>query len=451
MKRRTIETIILAIACLVQAWQLLGAAEVEEWKRPGIHSIGIYNCYTGMPAEAIPFFKACGYNTYQRWDQGFARWPEHHAGYYAEVRQDILRMQNAGFRVYVILSINMRQRQAGEAETYTYPLFDPTDKSLMQDRLRYITAAVRDLKMADGFTIFAGDPGGHRESTPTHLVSAVKDIISIIAKEAPEAKVNINTWGIAAWDHDPSPFSVTFWEKEVQLTRDLLARPEIIGPSVSMEFPMHNYYRSLALKCYVDEGKQPELLPSQAEVDALRKRGVERIWGWPYFLTDECDDGYSPGTAGLAQSETRYLKRVIDTARQLGLDGMVADVFRENILSESVNLYAFARFCREPSVTCEQVIRDFAGFIAEPETANDLAATIRYVENRSTWQAGMPEKFRLANFDTATIQSVRQARDRLSKVVARRESPLPLMGSPATYVQKLRDRVELLISKDDPR
>jgi hypothetical protein len=81
-------------------------------------TIGIYNCYTGVPADAIPFFQACGYNTYQRWDLGWTIWPEKHAAYYGEMVEDMNRMRAAGFRVYILLNINMRQCPSGGREGY---------------------------------------------------------------------------------------------------------------------------------------------------------------------------------------------------------------------------------------------------------------------------------------------------------------------------------------------
>jgi len=152
------------------------------------------------------------------------------------------------------------------------------------------------------------------------------------------------------------------------LTRALLDEPGLVGAGVGIEFPLHSYYRSLALKCYRDRGQPPELFPTAADVARLAQAGVPRRWGWPYFLTDECDDGYQPGTAGTAQAETRYIHQLVQTSRQLGLNGLIANAFPENIPAEMLNLYAFARFCREPSAAPADVIRDFAALIAAPRT-----------------------------------------------------------------------------------
>ena len=416
-------------------------AEADRFQATAIPTIGIYNCYTGMPAEAIPFFRACGYNTYQRWDLGFGQWPTRLEEYYADMARDVRRMQDAGFKVFVVLTINMIQRREGEPEGYSESLFDPADNALMRDRLGRIARAVRKLNRADGFTIFTGDPGGHHQATPARLVDATKMLIGAIAREAPKAEINVNTWGIAAWDKFPSPFSVDFWKKEVQLTRDLIGRADIVGPNVSMEFPLHNYYRSLALKCYADAGEPPALFPTAGEIQQLKRRGVKRLWGWPYFLTDVCDDGYCSGKAGAAQPETRYIKQIIDAARRLGLNGMIANAMAPNIPAESLNLYAFARFCKDQAATPEQVILEFAGFISEPETVADLAQVLRFIENHSAWQAGLPEKHRLANFNVGGLKTAKDAGDMLAKVAVRKQSGLPMSILPAAYVQKLKERL----------
>jgi hypothetical protein len=205
----------------------------------------------------------------------------------------------------------------------------------------------------------------------------------------------------------------------------------------------------LARKCYVDAGKSPELFPTAEEVAALRQRGVKRLWGWPYFVTDECDDGFSPGTAGMTQSETRYIKQIVETGRRLELDGMIANAMASNIFAESLNLYAFGRFCKDPRATPEQVILEFAGFISEPETAADLARVIRLIENRSTWQAGMPEKYRLPNFDVAPLESAHDAYRLLNKVAARKQCSLPLLKPPAAYIEKLKERLRVLTKTEN--
>jgi hypothetical protein len=417
-------------------------------KASAIETIGIYTCYDGIPPEAIPFFKACGYNAYQRWDAGWTRRPSSHAKYYAEMAEDLRRMKNAEFKVYVLLSVNLRQRPESETEEYRDDGFDPADETLMRERLTYLTKTVQSLNMANGFAVFAADPGGHPNARPEQFLDAVRKIAALVAREAPQAEIYVNPWAIAAWDHFTSPFNIKFWEKETSLTRDLIASRDLLGPQIGIEFPLHNYYRTLALKCFADAGQKPELFPSAEEVDSLRQRGVKRLWGWPYFLVDQCDDGYDSAHTGLAQAETRYIKQTIDAGRSLGLSGMTANTMVPNSFAESLNLYAFARCCKDPTATPEKIIDDFAGFLSEPETAPALATVLRYIENHSTWQAGMPPAYRLPDFDVAPLTSPQDALALLAKVRLREKCLLPLVKPPAQYVLKLKARLEMLVQKE---
>jgi hypothetical protein len=439
--------LILAAAIGIGSSDFSSAVEPASAEKGAIESIGVYfttDVMSSATVETIPFFKACGYNTYQFWDMGWSIPPSKHERSYFAAAENVERMQREGFRVFVILTVNMHQCKEGEPEGYHDSIFDPGDRALMKERLEYLTATVRKLKAADGFTIFAGDPGGHPQATPAQFSAAVKEIIAMISRESPRAEIHVNPWSIASWDHFISPFLFEFWEKETRLSRDLVGQPELFGPGVQIEFPLHAYYRSLTIKCYADAGKPLELFPKAEDIAALKGRGVKRMWGWPYFLTDECDDGYRPGTAGLAQSEIRYIKQIIDTGRKLGLDGMIANVFQSNISSERLNLYAFARFCKDSRATPDLAIREFAGFCSEPETADDLAAVLKFIENNSTWQAGMQPERRLPNFDTGEMKSPQDALNALAKVVARKQSDLPMPRPTADYLLKLKERLEML-------
>ena len=442
----TVWTVVVLLS--LNGLRLAAADPAVAPKASAIETIGIYTCYDGIPPEAIPFFKACGYNAYQRWDAGWMRRPSSHARYYAEMAAELRRMKKAEFKVYVLLSVNLRQRPEGEGEEYRDDGFDPADQKLMRERLSYLTKTVQSLKMADGFAIFAGDPGGHPNARSEQFLETAKNIAAIIAREAPRAEINVNPWAIAAWDHFASPFRVDFWDKETSLTRDLISRPDLLGPQIGIEFPLHDYYRSLALKCYADAGKKPELFPSAEEVDSLRRRGVKRLWGWPYFLVDQCDDGYDSASGGLAQAETRYIKQTVDAARSLGLNGMTANTMASNSFAESLNLYAFARCCKDPVATPQQIIDDFAGFLSEPETAPALATVLRYIENHSTWHAGMPPGDRLPDFDVGPLASPQDALALLAKVRLRKKSVLPMSKPPAQYVLKLKQRLEMLVPKE---
>lgn len=199
----------------------------------------------------------------------------------------------------------------------------------------------------------------------------------------------------------------------------------------------------------------PTASPSSPATPAdtrTRSRGAQRLWGWPYFVTDECDDGYKGGLPGVTQAETRYIRQVIAAGRELELDGMIANAMAENVFAECLNLYAFARFCRDSTVTPEQVILDFANALAEPASAPQLAEALRYIENQSSWQAGQPAPHRLPNFDTGAGRTPQDALAALARVTLHQTSALPLPRSAAEYLGNLRTRLHALAGcRDEPK
>ncbi len=435
----------LAAISLGAAGFAASPARAQEPPASSIESICIYSDLITKP-EMIPFFKAAGYNTYQCWDMAWLRPPEEHEAYYKEMAEGIRRVQDAGFKVYVLVSTNMNQRRTADQPGYEMQ-FDPYDDALMEERYEYIATGVRKLRGADGFTICAGDPGGHENSDMKKFIEVTRRMLEIFEREAPEAERSVNLWAVFYWDHFPSPFELPGWERDVEMQREYIAIPDILGPDVNVEFPLHNYYRSLALKLYREAGKEPELVPTAQDIRMLKDRGVKRLWAWPYFLTDECDDGYDTTTSGLTQGETRYIKRIVDIGRGLGLNGMVANSFGTNIFAEQLNLYAFARFCREPELTPEQVIRDYAAIVSQPETVDDLVEIFKFIENHSTWQAGLPEQDRLENFAVDGIETPEDALERLAKVKPRDAWPHPFVQSPAAYLKKIEERLNILVDE----
>ena len=49
------------------------------------------------------------------------RRPSNHAKYYADMAEELRQMQKAGFKVWVLLSVNLRQRGEGESEEIATP------------------------------------------------------------------------------------------------------------------------------------------------------------------------------------------------------------------------------------------------------------------------------------------------------------------------------------------
>lgn len=406
-------------------------------------TIGIY-ADLSEPPGMMDYVKACGYNTYELLDAGWSRRPDLHEEYYARLEKGIAEGRARGMKVYVILLTNMQQWH-GPEPFKDVVMFQPDDAALMKERLEYLTKTVQRLKMADGFTFFAGDPGGdiERRTTVDDFLTFANNVRAIVRREAPDAAFLVNSWAIAAWDQFPSPFTAEFWDKEVRLTKAIVNHPGLIGPDTGIEFPMHNYYRSLAIDCYVKENRAPELYPVADDVASLKAKGVKRMWGYPYFLVDECDDGYSGHTWAHAQAETRYLHRVVNAARDMGLNGIVGNVSQKGSPAEVLNVYAFARFAQDPDATPESVLREFAGTLVEEQSVDALTEVLAFIENHSSWEGGIPTAHRLPPLPTP-LKEVAAARAQLSTVSPRPTATLPMPEAPAEYLKRLDERLVYL-------
>lgn len=338
---------------------------------PALPTIGLY-AFDPAADVHYAFWKACGYNFLQFIDKGLWIPEAERAAYYDGLEQGIADAQRHGFKVGILLQSNVLSHPHDWWET-----FDPRDSIVMNERLKAIEDVVRRCKAADVMEFYAGDPGGAPDSLGAEGIVLWKGMANqvkrIAGRHAPAAEFNVNVWAVAHWDYiQISPWATFFWDKEVQYGREIAEDSALIDASTGIEFPLHNYYRSLAFKAYGEAGMEPELFPERADVEAMKQRGVPRIWGWAHFLIDEVDDGYT-GYAGTkthpTQAETRYLHRIVSDARKIGLNGMISNCGGPNSLVEAMNVYAFARFCQQPDLTPEHVIDEYAGLLADGHTS----------------------------------------------------------------------------------
>ncbi|PYP13267.1 MAG: hypothetical protein DMD56_01170 [Gemmatimonadetes bacterium] len=327
-------------------------------------------------------------------------------------------------------------------------VFSPRDKTKLTERFAHLRHAVSQLRGADVFVFLPGDPGGDPEgnSTLEDCVSFCRQVQEIVKQEASAATFIVNLWSIAQWEGFPSPSSLRFWEQEVNLSRAAVAAAGLLGPTRGVSFPLHNYYRSLALSRYSRAGLKPELYPAAQDIETLRKRGVGPLLGWPYFLVDEADDGFvkpnNHESGGQSSCETRYIRALVDCGLRLGLDGLVANaIFRE---AESLNIYAFGQMCRSAELTPERLIDQYAGFVADEKTTGVLGRVLRYIENHSNWQSSLPVEYRLRDFDLPHALSARVALDLLARVRPRVQPAIPLLEPPAIYLGRLKKRLEAI-------
>src|ERR1051325_5014040 len=362
----------------------------------GFETVGLYASLPTDPPPKDPrvydFFKACGYNYLEFCEAGFRSRPDLLPEYYKDMSSAITLAHDKGFRV--------------------------------------------------GIVLVAGIPEGH--STLEDCLSFCRRVQEIVEQQAPAATFILNLWAIAQWEGFPSPSSLRFWEQEVKLSRAAVAAPGLLGPRRGVSFPLHNYYRSLALSRYSRAGGKPELYPAAQDIASVRKRGVGPLLGWPYFLVDEADDGFvkpnNQESGGQSSCETRYIRALVDCGLRLGMDGLVANaIFRE---AESLNIYAFGQMCRSAELTPERLIDQYAGFVADQKTRGVLGRVLRYIENHSNWENSLPVEYRLRAFDLPQALSARGALDLLAQVKPRVQPAIPLLEPPAIYLGRLKKRLE---------
>ncbi len=420
----------------------------------GFQTVGLYASLPTDPPPKDPrvydFFKACGYNYLEFCEAGFRSRPDLLSEYYKDMSSAIAMAHGKGFRVGIVLLAGMEQWTGPDSTLgANFPgVFTPRNKTKLTERFAHLRHAVSQLRGADVFVLLPGDPGGDPEgnSTLEDCVSFCRQVQEIVKQQAPAATFVLNLWAIAQWEGFPSPSSLRFWEQEVKLSRAAVAAPGLLGPGSGVSFPLHNYYRSLALSRYSRAGLKPELYPAAQDIQALRKRAVSPLLGWPYFLVDEADDGFvkpnNHESGGQSSCETRYIRALVDCGRRLGLDGLVANaIFRE---AESLNIYAFGQMCRSAELTPERLIDQYAGFVAAEKTRGVLARVLRYIENHSNWQNSLPASSRLKDFDLPHALSAPVALDLLAQVRPRVQPAIPLLEPPATYLGRLKKRLEAI-------
>ena len=400
-------------------------------------------------AHYYDFYKACGYNYLEFCEVGFSRRPDLLPAYYAETSEAIDAAHQKGFKVWILILAGMKQWK-GPAERGNAGTFSALNKELLQERLSYIKQAVQGLRHADGFVFFAGDPGGDPEgrSTVHDCISFARQVHQIVRENAPQAGLTVNLWAVAEWAGFPSPFSLDFWQKQVQLSKAVAEEKGFLGADCGIVFSLDNYYRSLTLACYADANLQPELYPSASDIQKLRDRGVKPIYGWPYFLVDEVDDGFitpnNVATRGQSQAESRYIRAIVHQGRALGLDGLIANA--SFVSAEALNIYAFGRMCCAPNLSPEALLDKYAGILADDNTKRSLAQILRFIENHSNWDNSLPTPYRLKPFDCGEVKSAAVALERLGKVVPREKPPIPLPESAALYLKRLQKRLEAIAS-----
>lgn len=137
---------------------------------------------------------------------------------------------------------------------------------------------------------------------------------------------------------------------------------------------------------------------------------------------------------------------IVNNMRDIGLNGVIANGSPGSCKAEALNIYAFGKFCLDVSATPESVIDDYSRFVADGNTSPKLAQVLRFIENHSTWQSGLPEIARLPNFADVP-GSVDEAIADLETVMPNPDYPSWLPEPPSEYLERLRKRLEAIKGK----
>jgi hypothetical protein len=455
-RRRFVQTVLAtSVGSLAfQDYPTLAAAQevkIPQKSAGGFETIGLYCSLPTDPPPKDPrmydFLRACGYNYLEFCEAGFRSRPDLLPDYYNEMSRAIKLAHEKGFRVGIVLLAGMEQWN-GPDKTGYLGAFSPFDKAKLQERFTHLQRAVSSLQNADDFILLPGDPGGdpNGRSTFDDCLAFCRNVQQIVKQQAPTANFMVNLWAVAEWEGFPPTRSLRFWQQEVKLSREAVSAPDLFGPGCGVTFPLHNYYRSLALSCYSAAGVTPELYPTAQDIQMLRGRGVRRVLGWPYFLVDEADDGFiSPNNVeskGQSSVETRYIRALVDCGHTIGLDGLVGNaIFFQ---AESLNIYAFGQMCRSADLTPEQLLDQYAGYIADEKTRAALGRVFRYIENHSNWQNSLPASYRLKSLDVPELTSAQAALELLGQVKPCVSPAIPLLEPPAVYLARLKNRLEAI-------
>ena len=94
-------------------------------------------------------------------------------------------------------------------------------------------------------------------------------------------------------------------------------------------------------------------------------------------------------------------------------------------------------------MTPQNVIEEYAGYIADAGTKTYLVEVIKFIENHSTWQKGLPVKNRLPNFE-CRFMSAKEASAGLSKVRPNPNPKFHLPEPPVDYIPRLQRRLDII-------
>ena len=226
------------------------------------------------------------------------------------------------------------------------------------------------------------------------------------------------------------PLRVDFWLGEGIVGREVIAEDNLLGKDIGIEIPGHDYYRSLALSLYSATGRRPEeKFPSASDISNILGKGVERCWAFSHLLMPDVDEEVSFNT----QRVLYYINKM----REIGMNGVVMGNVR---YSNYADLYAYGRFANDSEATVDEVLREYAGFLATEETADDLAEIFKYLNNYDSNQPVCADDLKLPDLKTR-IKSVDEAIEMLRNVKLSDDRHFMLVEPAISYYLKIMARL----------
>ncbi len=285
---------------------------------------------------------------------------------------------------------------------------------------------------AQAFEIFAGDWGGcgcGRCDIEQYL-QYVQWHACYLAEEQPAARTWANLWSISSWQKRPGgpvaslsdPRWRRFWDDEIVFSEQFISALDRIPPQVGIAFPLHHWYRGFCQQWY-----RQEELPFWPGLDLLGElsRAGRPLVAWTHFIVE--NDPYHGRLWGTLSVRLRYLKRLCGLLSQAPFEAVMGNVYSAR---QALNLYAFARFCRQSDLPLEGVLGDFVDQVALPGGRERLYNLLVYLENRDPWQEDLPNYMRLPPMPeehTLSRQALQAALEGLEGCL-QQDSPLLLNG-----------------------
>jgi len=385
----------------------------------------------GLPAYA----KFAGYNTVEILDHSFALSDAQMANYLAGTPALIDTIHNYGLQVYVILltnesrNLNVRNIASNLGLNDYQVLFNPvTQPAEFNQRITDVRQAVHTgFAAADGFEVFAGDPGGCVGSgcEVDQYIRFAKNFASIVRELGTPAEVTWNTWAIANWGVTLG-VGLDFWDAETSLSKGIIAGD--LSYSDAITLPGHNFYRFLTLQLYTQAGREVPNWPDRTAIDLIKSKG-KRAYLWPHFIVD--DDPARPQTWQKMHFEVRYLQNPARKVRDLGMNGVFVNCY--NCPIQMGNIYAYGQLTKDPDKSPQEILKDFATLVAQPSGVDQLTQVFIFMENHSWWGHQMPAQYQLPSLP-GTLTTYDDAIAALNQVMPLSTSSAPLLMNPRDYL-----------------